>query len=123
MLRYHVEDGVIHLTLVGNNPVAELLEFVGTALSDPSASIPARILVDASRSAAIRSNSEVELIASTASGWKSRIDRIAFYVESELHYGLIRMGTAFSTLSAFDVKPFRTLEEALAFLEVKPPEA
>ena len=55
----------------------------------------------------------------TLSSWKDEIEKIAVYVKSEVHYGTMRMGTAFSSFSSFssfDVAPFRSYEEALAFL-------
>lgn len=114
---YRIEKNLIIMTVHGNTPVEKIISTFEAALADPAAILPALILVDASRSTAVRNTAEVETFANALSGWKPKIARIAIYVTSELHYGTMRMGTAYSTLSSFDVSPFRTYEEALAFLE------
>lgn len=114
---YHHEDNLIIMTVRGNTPVEKIIATFEQALADPATTLPARILVDASRSTAVRTNAEVEQFSTALSSWKQNIAKISIYVTSELHYGTMRMGTAYSTLSSFDVSPFRTYEEALAFLK------
>ena len=115
-MNYEIQNGMIILTLEGLCPVEDLLQITRSALDDTQAKIPARILVDASRSKAVRNSAEIELIATTVSAWRNEIAKAAFYVTSELHFGVIRMGTAFSRFSSFDVAPFRTFKEAADFL-------
>lgn len=117
LMNYRIEKNLIIMTVQGNTPVPKIIATFEAALADPAANLPALILVDASLSTAVRSTAEVETFSRALSGWKDKIARIAIYVTSELHYGTMRMGTAYSTLSSFDVSPFRTYEEALAFLE------
>lgn len=117
MMDYRIEKHMIVMTVDGVTPVQEIIDTFETALADPAAVLPAHILVDASRSTAVRTAAEVETFSAALSGWKEKISRIAIYVTSELHYGTMRMGTAYSTLSSFDVSPFRTYEEALDFLK------
>lgn len=114
---YRIENHLIIMTVHGNTPVEKIISTFEEALSDPAAVLPALILVDASRSTAVRSIAEVEQFSSALSTWKLKIRKIAIYVTSELHYGTMRMGTAYSTLSSFDVMPFRSREEAMEFLE------
>ncbi|MEP2775057.1 MAG: hypothetical protein ABJQ29_13450 [Luteolibacter sp.] len=114
---YRIENDIIIFTVHGNTPVSVIIATFEAALADPAAVLPALILVDGSRSTAIRTTHEVETFAAALSGWKDKIKKIAIYVTSELHYGTMRMGTAYSSLSSFDVMPFRSYEEAMDFLE------
>ena len=114
---YRIEEQMIVMTIDGITPVPEIIATFEAALADPDVVLPARILIDASDSKAVRSQTEVETFSSALSGWKEKIARIAIYVTSDLHYGTMRMGTAFSTLSSYDVSPFRSREEALTFLQ------
>lgn len=116
MLAYRIEGRIIIINLSGKYPVHLLLETMRKALDDPAATLPARLLLDASLSESIRSTEEIEEISETISTWKPEIDRIAIYVKSDLLYGVSRMAAAFSSFSPFDVAPFRSLEEALVFL-------
>jgi hypothetical protein len=115
-MKYEIRNGFIVITLEGLYSVDELLKLTRDALDNPEAKIPARILIDASRSKAVRSGAEIEKVANTVSSWKDEIKKVAFFVTSELHYGAIRMGTAFSKFSSFDIAPFRTFEDAENFL-------
>jgi len=116
-MNYKIGNGLIIITLAGNYSIDEMLDLTRTALDDPDARIPARILADASESQAIRNSSEIERVASTVSAWKGEIEKIAVFVKSEVHYGAMQVGIAFSTFSSFDVSPFRSYEAALAFLK------
>lgn len=116
-MKYRIEDRIIIITLVGLYSIEELLALTRKALDDPDAKKPAMILVDASLSKTVRNTAEMESVATIFSGWKDEIGKVAIFVTSEVHYGLVRMGTAFSSYSSFDIAPFRSYEEALAFLK------
>ena len=116
MIDYHMEQQIIVMTVDGITPVQDIIATFESALADPAATLPALILVDASASKAVRSQAEVETFSRALSGWKEKIARIAIFVTSDLHYGTMRMGTAYSSLSSLDVSPFRTRDEALTFL-------
>ena len=116
-MKYHIENELIIITLIGIYSVDEMLALTREAIDNPESAVPARILVDASDSKAVRNQQEIEQVAATVSQWKNDIDKIAVYVTSDVHFGAMQLGTALSELSSFDVAPFRSYEEAVNFLK------
>ena len=115
---YTVVDGLLVVTATGEYPPEELRRVRAAGLADPATPKPARVLLDVTGAASVRSRSSQELRASAGyfASFEDGIERVAVLATDDLGYGLMRMASTFSEHQGLETAVFRTFEEARDWL-------
>ncbi|HET9951405.1 MAG TPA: hypothetical protein VFS09_06380, partial [Candidatus Eisenbacteria bacterium] len=116
---YEIRDVVLRLNLEGEYEPEEILRTFLAAMSDPACPKPVALLVDVSRSESLskRSPGEIQTVAQALGPFAKRIGgRCAVVATDDLHFGLTRMGSAYSGGVGVDVQVFREMDAALGWL-------
>jgi hypothetical protein len=117
---YRVADDRVFANVEGLLALNDVLGYLSRIRSDRAklAGMPA--VVDCRKMTGTLSAKELRAIAAEVRGWsKARTPRIrcAFLVESDLHFGLVRMFEALSDGIALSISAFRDRVEAMKWLE------
>lgn len=116
---YEIRDAVLRMNLEGEYEPEDILRTFLAAMADPSCPKPVALLVDVSRSESLgkRAPGEIKTVAEALGPFAKRIGgRCAVVAIDDLHFGLTRMGSAYSGGVGVDVQVFRDPDAALSWL-------
>jgi hypothetical protein len=120
-VRYSFKDNLFHMEMEGSCTHKDVLEVFLSALEDPAFPSDPQFVFDVRKSEvlATRDPEEVKAVARFFSENAERVgNRCAIVASEPVHYGLSRMGAAFAEFGGAEVRVFRSLEEAVAWLGV-----
>lgn len=116
---WFIEGDLVRMNLEGRYAPSDIISQFLAVLADPRCPEEFFLLVDATKSESLgeRSPAEVRAVAEYLGPYRKRVrGRCAVVVGSDLHFGLSRMGSAFSDNVGVDAQVFRSVPEALAWL-------
>jgi len=119
---YVLNGSLLRLDLEGQYEPRDIIEQFLAGLADPECPRKIALLLDTTRSESLetRSPSEIRGVAEFLEPYVKRIGRCAVVAQSDVHFGMGRMGTAYSENVGVVARVFREPEEALAWLGVEP---
>lgn len=118
---YTLDEGLLHLELVGEYAVSDITGTFLEALADSACPKTVALLVDVSRSESIagRSEHEIRQVATFLRPHAERVGgRCAVLATSEASYARGVVGSVYSKGVGVDARVFRNLESALEWLGV-----
>ena len=118
-VRYEINENVLRMDLEGEYEPEDILRTFLDALADPRCPKQVALLVDVTRSAVLakRAPGEIQTVAEALGPFSERIGgRCAVIASDELHFGLTRMGSAYTGGVGVDAQIFRDRESALTWL-------
>jgi hypothetical protein len=108
--------------LIGESTPEDVIrEFVAT-IDEPSCPRSVKLLVDVTRSVSLatRSTEEIRVVAEALAPYTGRVGgRCAVVAQSDVHFGLSRLGSVYSEGVGVKVEVFRDVGEAMEWLGVK----
>ena len=116
---YEFEGAVLRLNLEGEYEPEDIRRAFLAAMADPNGPKRVSLLVDVRRSEVLskRAPGEIQTVAQGLGPFGERIGhRCAVVAVDDLHYGLTRMGGAYSGGVGIDVQVFRDPDAALSWL-------
>jgi len=116
---WSLDGDLVQLSLEGHYQPEDIIEAFLSALADPRCPEEFSLLLDTTRSQSLdtRSPQQIRQVAEYLGPYRKRIrGRCAVVVDTDLHYGLGRMGSAYSESVGVDAWVFRSRAEALHFL-------
>jgi len=116
---YSFSGSLIRMDLAGICPMTEIRETLTDAMADPAFPAGGVALIDLrhSESLATRSSEEILAISEFASPkMAARCRRCALVVETELQFGIMRMGEVFAERHQLDTMVFYDIPSALEWL-------
>jgi hypothetical protein len=116
---YRLDGSLLRLDLEGAYEPEDVIRAFHAGLDDPSCPPRVRLLVDVSRSTSLESRSptEVRLLTEYLGPYETRIGgRCAVVAVKDVHFGLSRMGAAFSEGVGVEAAVFREEREAIEWL-------
>jgi len=125
---WSIDGDLVRLNLEGNYEPTDIIDQFLAALADPRCPETFFLLVDATQSESLdkRSPAEIRYVAEYLGPYRKRVrGRCAVVARSGLHFGLSRMGSAYSDNVGVDAQVFQSAPEALEWLHGsgKPPGA
>ena len=114
-----LEGDVLQLSLEGHYQPTDIIDAFLSALADKRCPEQVSLLLDTTRSQSLdtRSSREIRHVAQYLGPYRKRIrGRCAVLVDTDLHFGLSRMGSAYSESVGVDARVFRSRAEALDWL-------
>lgn len=120
---YSIRGPLLRLDLIGDYEIDDIVRTFHGALADPSCPARFDFLVDVSRSTSLetRTPEDVRRLAEALQPHATRIGgKCAVIAVRDVHYGLSRMGAAFSAEVGVEAQVFRDERTALAWLGVDP---
>ena len=121
-VRCSIKQGVLKVELEDESTPDDVIrEFVAT-INDPTCPPSVKLLVDVTRSAtlATRSTEEIRRVAEALAPYTERVGRrCAVVAQSDVHFGLSRLGSVYSEDVGVKVEVFRDVGEAMEWLGAK----
>lgn len=121
-VRHEIDGSVLRLICEGEYPVSAMMETFEQALDDPRCPSRVAFLLDLRRSASLatRPAEEIRRVAEFLGPHVQRIGaRCALLVETDVQFGLGRMGSVFAERVGVEADVFRDAKEALEWLGVE----
>ena len=118
-VKYKFDGNLLLMTLHGVCPVEDFIDTFDKALIDPAFPKNARFLLDVSASISLadRSVDELRQVVDHFGPRAGRVGRrCALVAQSPVHFGLMRIAVAFSELHGVTANVFRTVEDAVEWL-------
>jgi hypothetical protein len=118
---YSLNGSLLQLDLTGSYDPEDIVRQFLTALADPACPDPVALLVDVTRSDSLgtRSPAQIRYIAEFLGPYAKRINgRCAVVASEDLHFGLGRMGSAYSEGVGVEAQIFRNTGAAREWLGV-----
>jgi SpoIIAA-like len=119
---YELKGSLLRLDLEGLYEPQDIIQQFLAGLSDPKCPKRVALLVDAVRSKSLekRRPHEIRLVAESLKPYADRIGgRCAIVAEADVHFGLARMGSAYTEAIGVETEVFRNSEQALDWLGVR----
>jgi hypothetical protein len=115
---YALSGALLRLDLKGQYEPKDIIEQFLAGLADPGCPKKVSLLVDVTRSVVLetRAAQEIRRIAEFLAPYRDRIGRCAVIAERDVHFGLGRVGSAYSEDVGVEAGVFRDLESALRWL-------
>ena len=116
---WSLEGDLVQLSLEGQYEPTDIIDAFLAALADPRCPEEISLLLDTTRSQSLdmRAPGEIRHVAQYLGPYRKRIrGRCAVVVGTDLHFGLSRMGSAYSETVGVDARVFRSKAEALDWL-------
>jgi hypothetical protein len=116
---WSLDGDLVQLTLEGHYQPTDIIDAFLSALADRRCPPEVSLLLDTTRSQSldIRSPREIRHVAEYLGPYRKRIrGRCAVVVSTDLHFGLSRMGSAYSESVGVDAGVFRSKTRALDWL-------
>lgn len=116
---YHYDTNIVVLALVGEYSVDELHSALLKSLEDPQCPSKPCLLIDLTASESIqkRSSDQVNSMARFVGSLGQRFsNRIAMVASRDLHFGLVRMGSAGAEERGVHTEVFRNIQDARKWL-------
>lgn len=125
---WSIEGDLVRMNFEGHYEPKDIIDSFEAALTDPRCPEEFFMLVDATKSESLgkRSPSDIRYVAEYLGPYRNRIHgRVAVVARSGLHFGLSRMGSAYSDNVGVTADVFLTIPEALEWLRSgkAPPES
>jgi hypothetical protein len=121
-VRCSIKQDLLRVELIGEcSPDEVIREFV-TTIDDPSCPRSVMLLVDVTRSVSLatRSTEEIRRVAEALAPYTQRVGgRCAVVAQSDVHFGLSRLGSVYSEGVGVKAEVFRDVGEAMEWLGVK----
>ncbi len=120
---YTIEGGLLRLKLEGQYEPQDIIREFLAGIADPACPNPVALLVDvtASESLGTREPQEIRQVAEYLGPYAKRIGgRCAIVASRDLHFGLSRMGSAYTEGVGVETAVFRDASSALEWLGVSP---
>lgn len=117
-VRTTIEDDLVTFHLEGEFDTDALLHAGREVRSDPALRRPVRLLFDATGSAMSAGHEEIIARVGRLAALRGEfVPRVGVVVAGELHYGLTRVHDGYASSKGIRIRPFRTREEALAWID------
>jgi hypothetical protein len=116
---WSLDGDLVQLNLEGDYQPTDIIDAFLTALADRRCPQEVSLLLDTTRSQSLgmRSSAEIRHVAEYLGPYRERIrGRCAVVVSTDLHFGLSRMGSAYSENVGVDARVFRSTDEAVDWL-------
>ena len=116
---WSLDEDLVQINLEGHYQPTDIIDAFLTALADRRCPQELSLLLDTTRSLSLdlRSARQIRHVAEYLGPYRDRIrGRCAVVVRTDLHYGLSRMGSAYSESVGVDAQVFRSKAEALDWL-------
>lgn len=113
---WSLDEDLLELSLVGRYEPTDIIDAFLTALADRRCPEQVHLLLDTTKSESLKERSPRELrhVAQYLGPYRKRIrGRCAVVAETDLQFGLSRMGSAYSDSVGVDARVFRSRAEAL----------
>ena len=117
---YRIDGNVLFMTFTGTYAPDDVTRQFVAAINDPACPAHVHLVVDvtASESLATRPTDEIRRVAEALGPHAARIGgRCAVVASEDVHFGLSRMGAVYSQSVGVETRVFRTLDDALAWLD------
>ena len=115
------ELGVAFLIVEDPWSLDEFRDALGLMSKDPSFDEAMGVVVDFARVTTVPASADIEQFMAYLGGQDDRRNvKRAILVDSDLQYGMARMGAAYAEHYALRVQVYRELDEALAWLRDQP---
>ena len=116
---FTIEGDLVRLNLEGQYEPSDIIRQFLAVLADPGCPEEFSLLIDATKSESLdkRSPGDIRYVAEYLGPYRARVrGRCAVVASTNLHFGLSRMGSAYSDRVGVDAQVFRTVPEALEWL-------
>ena len=116
---WSLDEDLLELSLVGRYAPTDIIDAFLSALSDRRCPQQIHLLLDTTQSESLKERTprEVRHVAQYLGPYRKRIrGRCAVVAETDLQFGLSRMGSAYSDSVGVDARVFRSKDEALEWL-------
>ena len=120
---WSLDGDLLRLNLEGHYQPTDIIDAFLSALADRRCPPEVSLLLDTtgSQSLDVRSSGQIRHVAEYLGPYRERIRRrCAIVVSTDLHFGLSRMGSAYSESVGVDARVFRSTAEALEWLRDEP---
>jgi len=117
---YTIKDRVLRLNLEGTYTPGDVMSQFVAAINDPVCPNPVSLLLDVRRSETLASRpaEDIRRVAEFVGPYKERVGgRCAVIAESDVHFGLSRLGAVYGEGVGVQAEIFRTEEDAMAWLK------
>lgn len=114
-----LDGDLLRMSLEGHYQPTDIIDAFVSALADGRCPPEVSLLVDTTRSQSLdtRSPAQIRRVAEYLGPYRNRIrGRCAVVVHTDLHFGLSRMGSAYSDTVGVDARVFRSTAEAMDWL-------
>ena len=118
-VHYEIQGAVLRMNLEGEYEPEDIRRTFLAAMNDPNCPKRVALLVDVRRSEVLakREPGQIQTVAQGLGPFGERLGhRCAVVATDDLHYGLTRMGSAYSGGVGIDVQVFRDPDAALSWL-------
>lgn len=118
-VRWSIDEDLVQLDLEGHYAPTDIIDAFLSALSDRRCPEQIHLLLDTTQSESLKERTprEVRHVAQYLGPYRKRIrGRCAVVAETDLQFGLSRMGSAYSDSVGVDARVFRSRAEALDWL-------
>jgi len=118
---HSLRQNLLKIDLIGTYEPEDIVREFVAAMRDPACPIPVALVLDVTRSESLatRPTPDIRRIAEFLKDYKDRINgRCAVVAESDIHFGLSRLGSAYGEGVGVEAQVFRDLAGALAWLGV-----
>ncbi len=120
---YNISGVLLHLVMDGEYLPDDIRAKVSAAMADPRLQENTLFLMDMRTSQALseRTPDDLRAMANFLGGFSDRFgQRLAMIASAQLHYGLLRMASAFSAMEGFEANVFYEWDEAMDWLRGGP---
>jgi len=121
---YQLRGRLLKLECVGTYESDEIARQFVTAMADPACPNQVALLLDVTRSESLatRPAPDIRRVAEFLKDYSGKIGgRCAVVAESDVHFGLSRLGSVYSEGIGVEARAFRDLGGAMKWLGVEPP--
>jgi hypothetical protein len=121
-VRCSIKQDLLRVELIDECPPDDVIREFVTTIDDPSCPPTVKLLVDVTRSVSLatRSTEEIRRVAEALAPYTERVGgRCAVVAQSDVHFGLSRLGSVYSESVGVKVEVFRDVGEAMEWLGVK----
>jgi len=118
---YAIRGSLLRLDLIGEYEPEDVIQALHDGLTDPACPDPVAFLVDVSRSTSLESRSPTQIrhLVEALTPYADRVGgRCAVLAVRDVHFGLSRMGAAYSGEGGVEAAVFRDEKAAMEWLGV-----